>query len=117
MQRESFSMRKYVSLDLPQNLNGFWCLFPSDFRRAMQDCIRQQYAEGNFRSTEDILYTESTKVRFWSYYIQKALDPITEPMKGSQLKEIFAPFRTCSFHLTPSGFSTDKEYGCPPPAI
>ena len=48
-------MKKYVPLDLPQNLNGFWLLFPPDVRKSMQDCIRQQYAEGNFRSTEDIL--------------------------------------------------------------
>ena len=103
-------MKKYVPLDLPQNLNGFWLLFPPDFRKSMQDCIRQQYAEGNFRSTEDILCDESNKIRFWSYYVQKAVDPITEPMKGSHLKEKFAPFRTCSFDLTPSGFSAGKEY-------
>jgi poly-gamma-glutamate capsule biosynthesis protein CapA/YwtB (metallophosphatase superfamily) len=103
-------MKKYVPLDLPQNLNGFWLLFPPDVRKSMQDCIRQQYAEGNFRSTEDILCDEFNTVRFWSYYVQKAVDPITEPMKGSHLKEKFAPFRTCSFDLTPSGFSVDKEY-------
>lgn len=103
-------MRKYLPLDLPQNLNDFWLLFPSDFRKLMRDCIRQQYAEGNFRATEDILYDESNKIRFWSYYIQKALDPITEPMKGSHLKEKFAPFGGCNFNLTPSAFSVDKEY-------
>ena len=103
-------MKKYVPLDLPQNLNGFWLLFPPDFRKSMQDCIRQQHAEGNFRSTEDILCDESNKIRFWSYYVQKAVDPITEPMKGSHLKEKFAPFRMCSFDLTPSGFSAGKEY-------
>jgi poly-gamma-glutamate capsule biosynthesis protein CapA/YwtB (metallophosphatase superfamily) len=103
-------MKKYVPLDLPQNLEGFWLLFPPDFRKSMEDCIKQQYAEGNFRSTEDILCDESNKTRFWSYYLQKALDPITEPMKGSHLKEKLAPFRTCSFDLMPSGFSVDKEY-------
>ncbi|HEY5812504.1 MAG TPA: CapA family protein [Terrimicrobiaceae bacterium] len=103
-------MKKYVPLDLPQNLNDFWLLFPPDFRKSMQDCIRQQYAAGNFRSTEDILGDESNKIRFWSYYLQKAVDPITEPMKGSHLKEKFTPFRTCSFDLMPSGFSVDKEY-------
>jgi len=71
----------------PQNLNGLWLLFPPEFRKSMQDCIRQQYAEGNVRSTEDILCDESNTVRFWSYYLQKAVDPITEPMKGSHLKE------------------------------
>ena len=76
----------------------------------MQDCIRQQHAEGKFRSTEDILCDESNKTRFWSYYLQKALDPITEPMKDSHLKDKFAPFRTCSFDLTPSGFSVGKEF-------
>lgn len=103
-------MKKYVPLDLPQNLDGFWLLFPSDFRESMRECIKQQYAAGNFRSTEDILCDESNKIRFWSYYLQKAVDPITEPMKGSHLKEKFAPFRTCSFDLTPSGFAVNKKY-------
>ena len=31
-------------------------------------------------------------------------------MKGSHLKDKFAPFRTCSFDLTPSGFSVGKEF-------
>jgi poly-gamma-glutamate capsule biosynthesis protein CapA/YwtB (metallophosphatase superfamily) len=103
-------MKSYVPLDLPQNLDGFWLLFPPDFRKSMQDCVRQQHAKGNFRSSEDILCDESNKLRFWSYYVQKAVDPITEPMKGSRLKEEFARFRTCGFHLMPSGFSVGKEY-------
>ena len=57
-------MKKYVPLDLPQNLDGFWLLFPSDFRESMQDCIKTQYAAGNFRSTEDILCDESNKIWF-----------------------------------------------------
>ena len=85
-------MKKFVfTLDLPQNLNGFWLLFPPDVRKSMRDCIRQQYAEGNFRSTEDILCGESNTVRFWSCSVQKAVDPITEPMKGSHLKEKTCP--------------------------
>jgi hypothetical protein len=68
-------------------------LFPPDVRKSMQDCIRQQYAEGNFRSTEDILCDESNTVRFWSYYVQKAVDPITEPMKGSHLKGKICPLQ------------------------
>ena len=31
-------------------------------------------------------------------------------MKGSRLKEEFDGFRTCSFHLMPSGFFVGKEY-------
>ena len=54
-------MKKYVPLDLPQNLDGFWLLFPPDFRESMQECIKQQYAAGNFRSTEDIMCDESNK--------------------------------------------------------
>ena len=103
-------MKRYVPLDLPQNLDSFWSLFPPDVRKSMRDYVRQQYAEGNFRSTEDIRRDESNAIRFWSYYLQKAVDPIIEPMKGSNLKEKLAAFRTCSFNLTPSGFITDKEY-------
>lgn len=103
-------MRKYAPLDLPQSLDGFWSLFPPDFCQSMRDYIKEQYAEGNFRSTEDILLDDSNAVRFWSYYLQKAVDPLTEPMKGSYLKEKFAPFRTCRFDLAPSGFAIDREY-------
>jgi hypothetical protein len=72
-------MKKYVPLDLPQNLNGFWLLFPSDFRKSMQDCIRQQYAEGNFRSTEDILCDESNTVRFCSTISRRLSIPSRSP--------------------------------------
>lgn len=101
--------RTLKPIDMPHDDLGSYHGFSESQRAALIELVKNAYADGRWRTPEDILWNPRDP-EFLAYWAQKCRDPITEPMKGSGLGEYFRPFRKSRFNLAPPDFVAEAEY-------
>lgn len=96
-------------IDLAHDDLGSFRNFDACIRSEIEKRVEAAHAEGRWRSPEDMLWNPRD-LDFMAYWAQKCINPITRPMKGSNLEAHFRPFLNTQFDLTPPGFSVTRAH-------